>query len=296
MLPATPPLRDDGHHATLHRLPLPGAGLGLAGCPSLGPPSLDDTRLQYNRSHQAHHRAAAVLTSVRLRYTDTRAASPLIGHRRPVRAQPEYRPDAAFFTAVGGDKTRAASPPFAQAQIMGADPSDLQDAARRPGIHPQLFHAAAARRRDLPRQDHLADLRSSASTSKTSTGRPTPRPPAARRPVRRRRSNDFPRRGGAADPVGPQLIVWRRRRAGRNRSVARCAPAPCRPATDRSLEERPRIPPDAGGRGWRLIRKSNVPVMRLDPDELRPRPKCAPSSRAFHLRPAPLNCGSPGKR
>ena len=109
------------------------------------------------RGDQTDHRRAAPAQHRAPSYTDTPAAWPVSAS--PPSSSAARRRAAAFFTAAGATST-AASPPCCPrprswaptAPPSASRPSDDQEFTRK------LFHPAAARRRDPPGQDHLADL------------------------------------------------------------------------------------------------------------------------------------------
>ena len=96
------------------------ASLGLSGCASIGPQSLDDTRLHYNEVIKRTTEEQLLLNIVRLRYTDTPSSLAVSG----IAAQFERTQSVGllpFFTAAGGDLNRSFTAVLPQAQIMGAD-------------------------------------------------------------------------------------------------------------------------------------------------------------------------------
>jgi hypothetical protein len=95
-------------------------GLGLSGCTSLGPQTLDHARLQYNEVIKRTTEEQLLLNIVRLRYTDTPSSLAVSA----IAAQFERSQSVGllpFFTAAGGDLNRSFTAVLPQAQIMGAD-------------------------------------------------------------------------------------------------------------------------------------------------------------------------------
>ena len=262
------------------------AGLGLAGCTSLGPPSLDDTRLQYNEVIKRTTEQQLLLNIVRLRYTDTPSSLAVSA----IAAQFERSQSIGltpFFTAVGGDVSRGSfTTVLPQAQIMGADrptfsltPLDDQEFTRKLFTPLPLDGVIYLAKTTWPISKvfrlYLENL-NWVPNAQTASG-PTPRqaPPV----------NDFLRGVAALQILQDRgAIVFgvaeQEEQVGGTLRAGAVSAGDLIEASKNGLEYRP----DAGGRGWRLIRKSNVPVMRLDPDELAS-PEMRAFEQAFHLRP-----------
>ena len=114
------------------------AGLALLpGCATLGPQSLQDTRLRYNEVVKVTTEEQLLLNIVRLRYTDTPSSLQVSA----IAAQFERVQSASvipFFTAAAADTNRSYTSVLPQAQIQGADrptfsltPLDDQDFTRK---------------------------------------------------------------------------------------------------------------------------------------------------------------------
>lgn len=94
--------------------------LSMAGCASVGPPSLEQTRLQYNEAIKRTTEEQLLLNIVRLRYTDTPSSLAVSA----IAAQFERSQSAAllpFFTAAGSDINRSFTTVLPQFQVTGAD-------------------------------------------------------------------------------------------------------------------------------------------------------------------------------
>ena len=122
----------------VHRACVLAAGLALLpGCTSLGPQSLQETRLRYNEVVKATTEEQLLLNIVRLRYTDTPSSLQVSA----IAAQFERVQSASvipFFTAAAADTNRSYTSILPQAQIQGADrptfsltPLDDQDFTRK---------------------------------------------------------------------------------------------------------------------------------------------------------------------
>lgn len=262
------------------------AALGLSGCASVGPAALDDTRLQYNEIIKRTTEQQLLLNIVRLRYTDTPSSLAVSG----IAAQFERSQSVGllpFFTAVGGDASRGSfSAVLPQAQIMGADrptfsltPLDDQEFTRKLFTPLPLDGVIYLAKTTWPISKvfrlYLENL-NWVPNAQTASG-PTPReaPPVS----------DFLRGVAALQTLQDRgAIVF-----GLTEQVEQVGgtlPAGAVSATDlieaskNGLEYRPAN----GGRGWQLVRRTSVPVLRLDPDALSS-PEMRTFEEAFHLRP-----------
>ena len=100
-----------------------GAALGAvvaAGCTTLGPQALDQTRLQYNEAVKKTTEEQLLLNIVRLRYTDTPSSLAVSG----IAAQFERSQSVQltpFFTSAGADNNRSFTAILPQAGASGAD-------------------------------------------------------------------------------------------------------------------------------------------------------------------------------
>ena len=91
-----------------------------AGCTTLGPQALDETRLQYNEVVKRTTEEQLLLNIVRLRYTDTPSSLAVSG----IAAQFERSQNVQivpFFTAAGADSNRSFAAVLPQAGVAGAD-------------------------------------------------------------------------------------------------------------------------------------------------------------------------------
>jgi hypothetical protein len=112
-------------------------GVVAAGCTTLGPQALDQTRLQYNEVVKRTSEEQLLLNIVRLRYTDTPSSLAVSG----IAAQFERSQSVQltpFFTAAGADSNRSFTAILPQAGVSGADrptisltPLDDQDFTRK---------------------------------------------------------------------------------------------------------------------------------------------------------------------
>lgn len=92
----------------------------LAACAGIGPPAIDQTRLQYNEALKRTAEEQLLLNIVRLRYTDTPSSLAVTG----IAAQFEVAQSLGllpFFTAAGGDLNRSFTAMLPQAQATRAD-------------------------------------------------------------------------------------------------------------------------------------------------------------------------------
>ena len=259
------------------------ASLGLGGCASIGPQSLDDTRLHYNEVIKRTTEEQLLLNIVRLRYTDTPSSLAVSG----IAAQFERTQSVGllpFFTAAGGDLNRSFTAVLPQAQIMGADrptfsltPLDDQEFTRKLFTPLPLDGVIYLAKTTWPISKvfrlYLENL-NWVPNAQSASG-PTPRvaPPAG----------DFLRGVAALQTLQDRgAIVFglleQEEQLGGSLPAGAVSAANLIEATKNGLEYRP----DAK-RGWRLIRKNSVPVLRVDPDELNS-PEMRTFAQAFHLR------------
>jgi hypothetical protein len=167
-----------------------GAALGgvvAAGCTTLGPQALDQTRLQYNEAVKKTTEEQLLLNIVRLRYTDTPSSLAVSG----IAAQFERSQSVQltpFFTSAGADNNRSFTAILPQAGASGADrptisltPLDDQEFTRKI-FTPLPLDGVVYLPRRLGRS-----RRYSGCIWKTSTGCPMRRPRAALRRSKRRR-------------------------------------------------------------------------------------------------------------
>jgi len=259
------------------------ASLGLSGCASIGPQSLDDTRLHYNEVIKRTTEEQLLLNIVRLRYTDTPSSLAVSG----IAAQFERTQSVGllpFFTAAGGDLNRSFTAVLPQAQIMGADrptfsltPLDDQEFTRKLFTPLPLDGVIYLAKTTWPISKvfrlYLENL-NWVPNAQSASG-PTPRlaPPAG----------DFLRGIAALQTLQDRgAIVFglleEEEQLGGSLPAGAVSAANLIEAARNGLEYRP----DAK-RGWRLIRKNSVPVLRVDPDELNS-PEMRAFAQAFHLR------------
>ena len=252
-------------------------GLGLSGCTSLGPQTLDHARLQYNEVIKRTTEEQLLLNIVRLRYTDTPSSLAVSA----IAAQFERSQSVGllpFFTAAGGDLNRSFTAVLPQAQIMGADrptfsltPLDDQEFTRKLFTPLPLDGVIYLAKTTWPISKvfrlYLENL-NWVPNAETASG-PTPRqaPPAA----------DFLRGIAALQSLQDRgALVFGM--AEQEETLGGALPAGAVSARDlveaarNGMEYRP----DASGRHWRLLRRSSHPVVRLDPRELD-----SPDARAF---------------
>jgi len=96
------------------------AGVVAAGCTTLGPQALDQTRLQYNEVVKRTTEEQLLLNIVRLRYTDTPSSLAVSG----IAAQFERSQSVQlvpFFTSAGADINRSFTTILPGAGVQGAD-------------------------------------------------------------------------------------------------------------------------------------------------------------------------------
>ena len=252
-------------------------GLGLSGCTSLGPQTLDHARLQYNEVIKRTTEEQLLLNIVRLRYTDTPSSLAVSA----IAAQFERSQSIGllpFFTAAGGDINRSFTTVLPQAQIMGADrptfsltPLDDQEFTRKLFTPLPLDGVIYLAKTTWPISKvfrlYLENL-NWVPNAETASG-PTPRqaPPAA----------DFLRGIAALQRLQDRgALVFGM--AEQEETLGGSLPAGAVSARDlidaarNGMEYRP----DAGGRSWRLLRRSSYPVVRIDPRELD-----SPDARSF---------------
>jgi len=262
------------------------AALGAAGCASVGPAALDDTRLQYNEIIKRTTEQQLLLNIVRLRYTDTPSSLGVSG----IAAQFERSQSIGllpFFTAVAGDGSRGSfTAVLPQAQIAGADrptfsltPLDDQEFTRKLFTPLPLDGVIYLAKTTWPISKvfrlYLENL-NWVPNAQTASG-PTPReaPPVS----------DFLRGVAALQTLQDRgAIVFglteQVDQVGGTLPVGAVSAADLIEASKNGLEYRPA----SGGRGWQLVRRSTVPVLRLDPDAL-DSPEMRTFEHAFHLRP-----------
>ena len=248
---------------------LPRCRAATAGCAGIGPQSLDDTRLQYNEVvKRTTEESSCSSTSCGCAYTDTQQPR-RVGHRRPVRAQPERRTAALLHRRRRRRQRATASPPCCpRPRSYGRRPPDLQP-------HPsddqeftrKLFPPAAPRRVIYLAKTTWPISRSSRLyLENLNAGCPTPSPPAAphrvspaglRLPARRPALQTLQDQGAIVFGVAEQEERW----------AAPCPPARYRPPTSskpartasNTARRRTQLAPGPAAR---------LPVLRLDPDEL----------------------------
>lgn len=252
-------------------------GLGLSGCASLGPQTLDHARLQYNEVIKRTTEEQLLLNIVRLRYTDTPSSLAVSA----IAAQFERSQSVGllpFFTAAGGDLNRSFTAVLPQAQIMGADrptfsltPLDDQEFTRKLFTPLPLDGVIYLAKTTWPISKvfrlYLENL-NWVPNAETASG-PTPRqaPPVAA----------FLRGIAALQSLQDRgALVFGM--AEQEETLGGALPAGAVSARDlveaarNGMEYRP----DTSGRHWRLLRRISYPVVRLDPRELD-----SPDARAF---------------
>lgn len=252
-------------------------GLGLSGCASLGPQTLDHARLQYNEVIKRTTEEQLLLNIVRLRYTDTPSSLAVSA----IAAQFERSQSVGllpFFTAAGGDLNRSFTAVLPQAQIMGADrptfsltPLDDQEFTRKLFTPLPLDGVIYLAKTTWPISKvfrlYLENL-NWVPNAETASG-PTPRqaPPVA----------DFLRGIAALQSLQDRgALVFGM--AEQEEALGGALPAGTVSARDLVEAARSGMEyrPDASGRSWRLLRRSSYPVVRIDPRELD-----SPDARAF---------------
>lgn len=252
-------------------------GLGLSGCTSLGPQTLDHARLQYNEVIKRTTEEQLLLNIVRLRYTDTPSSLAVSA----IAAQFERSQSVGllpFFTAAGGDLNRSFTAVLPQAQIMGADrptfsltPLDDQEFTRKLFTPLPLDGVIYLAKTTWPISKvfrlYLENL-NWVPNAETASG-PTPRqaPPVA----------DFLRGIAALQSLQDRgALVFGM--AEQEETLGGALPAGAVSARDLVEAARSGMEyrPDTSGRHWRLLRRSSHPVVRLDPRELD-----SPDARAF---------------
>ena len=260
-------------------------GLGLSGCSSLGPQTLDHARLQYNEVIKRTTEEQLLLNIVRLRYTDTPSSLAVSA----IAAQLERSQSVGllpFFTAAGGDINRSFTTVLPQAQIMGADrptfsltPLDDQEFTRKLFTPLSLDGVIYLAKTTWPISKvfrlYLENL-NWVPNAETASG-PTPReaPPAS----------SFLRGVAALQRLQNQgALVFGM--AEQEEILGGSLPAGAVSARDlidaarNGMEYRP----DASGRHWRLLRRSSYPVVRIDPRQL-DSPDARAFAEAFGLKP-----------
>jgi len=239
----------------------------LSACSSFGPRALQQARLDYNETVKSTTEEQLLLNIVRLRYTDTPSSLAVSA----IAAQFERSQGVGlvpFFTAVGGDVGRSSfSAALPQAQALNADrptfsltPLDDQEFTRKLFTPLPLDAVIYLAKTTWPISTvfrlYLENL-NWVSNAQTASG-PTP----ATAPV----FNDF-RRGIDA------LQVLQDRGAivfgldERSEAVGGPLPASSIKAGDiiEAAKNGYEYRPDENGRTWSLIRKSQQPVLRVDP-------------------------------
>lgn len=239
----------------------------LSACSSFGPRALQQARLDYNETVKATTEEQLLLNIVRLRYTDTPSSLAISA----IAAQFERAQNVGlipFFTAVGGDVGRSSfSAALPQAQILNADrptfsltPLDDQDFTRKLFTPLPLDAVIYLAKTTWPISTvfrlYLENL-NWVSNAQTASG-PTP----AVAPV----FNDF-RRGIEALQVlqdQGQIVFGLDERI---EAIGGALPASSIKAGDviEAAKNGYEYQPEANGKTWRLIRKSQQPVLRVDP-------------------------------
>lgn len=262
-LPRPCPVPPPGRHRLLIVL-LP---LLLAACSSFGPRALQQARLDYNETVKSTTEEQLLLNIVRLRYTDTPSSMAISA----IAAQFERSQGVGlvpFFTAVGGDVGRSSfSTTLPQAQVLNADrptfsltPLDDQEFTRKLFTPLPLDAVIYLAKTTWPISTvfrlYLENL-NWVSNAQTASG---PTPDVA--PV----FNDFRRGIEALQALQNQgRIVF----GLEERQEFLGGPLPAGSIKAADIIEAARngyeYQPDADGRTWRLLRKIQQPVMRVDP-------------------------------
>jgi len=262
------------------------APLLLSACSSFGPRSLQQARLDYNETVKSTTEEQLLLNIVRLRYTDTPSSLAISA----IAAQFERSQGIGlvpFFTAVGGDVGRSSfSAALPQAQILNADrptfsltPLDDQDFTRKLFTPLPLDAVIYLAKTTWPISTvfrlYLENL-NWVPNAQTASG-PTP----AAAPV----FNDF-RRGIEAMQIlqnRGQIVFGLDERS---EPVGGPLPASSVKASDiiEAAKSGFEYQPDDNGKTWHLIRKSQQPVMRVDPAALNSR-EFQTLSQVFKLKP-----------
>jgi hypothetical protein len=257
----------------------------FTGCASIGPATLDQTRLQYNEAVKRTTEEQLLLNIVRLRYTDTPSSLAVSS----IAAQFERTQSVAvlpFFTAAGGDISRSFTTVLPQAQFQAADrptfsltPLDDQEFTRKLFTPLPLDGVIYLAKTTWPISKvfrlYLENL-NWIPNAQTASG-PTPRqaPPVS----------EFLRGVAALQSMQDRgAIVFgltdREEQVGGALPAATVSAGSVIEAAKNGLEYRP----DEDGRRWRLFRKTSTPVLRLDPDEI-DSPDVRIFEEVFHLRP-----------
>jgi hypothetical protein len=238
----------------------------VGACTTIGPRSLQQSRLEYNEVVKSTTEEQLLLNIVRLRYADTPSSLAVSA----IAAQYERAQAIGltpFFTAAGGDINRSFLAVLPQAQVAGAErptfsltPLDDQDFTRKLFTPLPLDGVIYLAKTTWPISTvfrlYLENL-NWVSNAQTASG---PTPQAA--PV----FNDF-RRGVQALQVLQDRgeIVF----GMEERIETVGGPLPAATIQARDVVEAAKsgfeYRPDPDGRSWNLIRKTQQPVLRVDP-------------------------------
>jgi len=256
-----------------------------AGCTTLGPQALDQTRLQYNEVVKRTTEEQLLLNIVRLRYTDTPSSLAVSG----IAAQFERSQSVQivpFFTSAGADSNRSYTAILPQAGALSADrptisltPLDDQEFTRKLFTPLPVDGVVYLAKTTWPIVTvfrlYLENL-NWVSNAQTASG-PTPKEP----PV----VSEFLHGMAVLQVLQDRSeIVFgvdeREERLG--------GPLPASAISARDIVEAAKsgyeYRPDEKAGTWILFRKTQQPVLRIDPDALES-PEVQDLVRVFHLKP-----------
>lgn len=256
-----------------------------AGCTTLGPYALQQTRLNYNEVVKATTEEQLLLNIVRLRYTDTPSSLAV----STIAAQFERSQSVQllpFFTAAGGDINRSYVAVLPQAQVSGADrptfsltPLDDQEFTRKLFTPLPLDGVIYLAKTTWPISTvfrlYLENL-NWVSNAQTASG-PTPK----QAPV----VADFLRGIQAMQALQDRgQIVF----SVEYREEALGGPLPAAGVTARDVVEAAKngyeYRPDEKSATWTLFKKSPQPVLLIDPEAVAS-PEMREFTRIFRLKP-----------
>jgi len=260
-------------------------GIALSGCTTLGPYALDETRLRYNEVVKRTTEEQLLLNIVRLRYTDTPSSLQVSA----IAAQFERAQSVGvtpFFTSAGADINRSYTTVLPQAQISGADrptftltPLDDQEFTRKLFTPLPLDGVIYLAKTTWPIATvfrlYLENL-NWISNAQTASG-PTPQ-----------QAPDF-----SEFLHGMEVLQLLQDRSEivfgvEERQEAVGGPLPAASVSAHDIVEAAKngydYRPDEKGVTWTLTRKTQQPVLRIDPQALES-PEVQDFVRVFHLKP-----------
>ncbi|KWT92784.1 hypothetical protein APY03_2958 [Variovorax sp. WDL1] len=259
-------------------------GAMTTGCVSFGPSALSQTRLHYNEVVKTTAEEQLLLNIVRLRYNDTPSSLAI----STIAAQFERSQSFAispFFTAAGGDINRSFTAVLPQAQVLGADrptfsltPQDDQEFTRKLFTPVPLEGVIYLAKTTWPVSTifrlYLENL-NWVSNAQTASGPAPTKPPEV---------NDFMRGIEAMQVLQDRgQIVF----GIEERSETLGGPLPTASVAARDVIEAAKsgyvYRPDEKGGNWTLIKKSQQPVLLVDPAALAS-PAMQEFTRTFRLK------------